>query len=624
MAHTSTQQNTTQQNTSTQKHTNTQQSTAQNTKNTNTAQSTAQQNTKHTSTTHKSTKKISDFAKIRHLTTRRDKFILLALLPATFLLSLIETIAISVIMPFISLASNPQLIFENKYANYAYKILRFEDTTDFMVAFSAVLVGFYIFRAGYNLIYSYSLNRFAFRKYHFFAYRLFCKAVELSYIDFTNRNTDILRRNILNESLKVSQFIQQILYIASEAITIALMYALLLFISWKMTLVLTLFLLANVALIIKTISKNIQKQGEINVKTNQNVLSIITKALGNFKIIKLKGIQEQVLNNFDLASKERVDAEIKYQVLLPLPRFILESLGFCILVAAVAYILLKYNSAEAVIPIISMYALALYRILPAVNRILAAYNFMQWCKKGLEIVYEDLIYHTEYEDSKPIAFEREIALKNISFEYKANQQIIKDFNLTIKKGDKIAFIGKSGAGKSTLIDLIIGIYKPKGGEILIDGVKLCNENLRSWRKKIGYIPQSIFLFDGSVAENIALSENIDESRVIECCKKANIWDFLSENEGINTRVGDGGIKLSGGQKQRIAIARALYDDPEILVLDEATSALDNETEGKIMDEIYSVARGKTLLVIAHRLSTIEKCQRVVELNKTNSGGGDCE
>ncbi|MGX2983011.1 ATP-binding cassette domain-containing protein [Helicobacter sp. 23-1045] len=591
-------------------------STQNTTKHTSTAQ-----NTKHTSTAHKSTKKISDFAKIRHLTTRRDKFILLALLPATFLLSLIETIAISVIMPFISLASNPQLIFENKYANYAYKILRFESTTDFMVAFSAVLVGFYIFRAGYNLIYSYSLNRFAFRKYHFFAYRLFCKAVELSYIDFTNRNTDILRRNILNESLKVSQFIQQILYIASEAITIALMYALLLFISWKMTLVLTLFLLANVALIIKTISKNIQKQGEINVKTNQNVLSIITKALGNFKIIKLKGIQEQVLNNFDLASKERVDAEIKYQVLLPLPRFILESLGFCILVAAVAYILLKYNSAEAVIPIISMYALALYRILPAVNRILAAYNLMQWCKKGLEIVYEDLIYHTEYEDSKPIAFERDIALKNISFEYKANQQIIKDFNLTIKKGDKIAFIGKSGAGKSTLIDLIIGIYKPKGGEILIDGVRLCNENLRSWRKKIGYIPQSIFLFDGSVAENIALSEKIDEVRVIECCKKANIWDFLSENEGINTRVGDGGIKLSGGQKQRIAIARALYDDPEILVLDEATSALDNETEGKIMDEIYSVARDKTLLVIAHRLSTIEKCERVVELNKTNSGGG---
>lgn len=556
----------------------------------------------------------SDFAKIRHLTTRRDKIILLLLLPATFLLSLIETFAISVIMPFISLASNPNLIFENKYANYAYKTLNFDNTIEFMVAFSAILIAFYIFRALYNVAYSYALNRFAFRKYHFFAYRLFCKAVELSYIDFTNRNIDNIRRNIINESLKVSQYIQQILYIASEVITIVLMYALLLFISWKMTIVLTIFLIANVLLIIKTISKNIQKQGIINVETNKNVLAIITKALGNFKIIKLKGIQEYILRDFDNASKKRVDAEIKYQVLHPLPRFILESLGFCILIGAVAYILLKYNNAAAVIPIISMYALALYRILPALNRILQAYNLMQWCKKGLEVVYEDLIYHTEYEDNKPIAFNYKIELQNISFEYTKNKSIIQNFNLTINKGDKIAFIGKSGAGKSTLVDLIIGIYKPKSGKILIDGILLDNENLRSWRKKIGYIPQSIFLFDGSVAENIALSENIDENRVIECCKKANIWDFLCENDGIKTRVGDGGIKLSGGQKQRIAIARALYDNPEILVLDEATSALDNDTETKIMEEIYDVATGKTLLVIAHRLTTIEKCERVVELD----------
>lgn len=561
---------------------------------------------------------ISDFAKIRHLTTRRDKVILLLLLPATFLLSLIETFAISIIMPFISLASNPSLIFDNRYANYVYKMFSFENTLDFMVAFSVALIVFYVFRALYNVAYSYALNRFAFRKYHFFAYRLFCKAVELSYIDFTNRNIDHIRRNIINESLKVSQYIQQILYIASEVITITLMYALLLFISWKMTIVLTIFLLANVLLIIKTISKNIQKQGIINVETNKNVLSIITKALGNFKIIKLKGIQEHILQDFDKASKKRVDAEIKYQVLHPLPRFILESLGFCILIAAVAYILLKYNNAAAVIPIISMYALALYRILPALNRILQAYNFMQWCKKGLEVVYEDLIYHTEYEDNKPIAFNRTIELKNINFSYKKGKAVISDFNLTINKGDKIAFIGKSGAGKSTLVDLIIGIYKPKSGQILIDDVALNNENLCSWRKKIGYIPQQIFLFDGSVAENIALSEKIDENRVIECCKKANIWDFLCENDGIKTRVGDGGIKLSGGQKQRIAIARALYDNPEILVLDEATSALDNDTETKIMDEIYDVATGKTLLVIAHRLTTIEKCERVVELNR----GGD--
>lgn len=558
--------------------------------------------------------KISDFTKIRHLTTRRDKVILLfVLLPATFLLSLIETFAISVIMPFITLASNPELIFENQYARFFYESLGFENAVHFMVFFSGFLIVFYVFRAIYNVAYSYALNRFAFRKYHFFAYRLFCKVVELSYIDFTNRDMDAIRRNITTESLKVSIYIQQMLNVCAEMLTIALMYALLLFVSWKMTLILTLFLLANIILIIKTISKNIQKQGAINAAMGKAVLSIISKALGNFKIIKLKGIQQGILNDFDEASKKRVDSEIKYQVLAPLPRFILESLGLCILIAAVAYILIHNNSAASVIAIISMYALALYRILPAINRILYSYNSMKYNKKGLEIVYENLLYHTEYEDNQPINFKHKIELKNISFAYNEGKNVISDFSLTINKGDKVAFVGKSGAGKSTLIDLIIGIYKPQRGEIRIDDILLDNQNLRAWRKKIGYIPQNIFLFDGSVAENIALGEKIDESKIIECCKKANIWEFLSENDGINTRVGDNGIKLSGGQKQRIAIARALYDNPEILVLDEATSALDSQTEENIMNEIYGIAQDKTLLIIAHRLSTTEKCERVIEV-----------
>lgn len=557
--------------------------------------------------------KVSDFNKIRYLMTRRDKIILLLLLIATFILSILETFAISIIMPFITFASNPDMIFQNKISNTIYNFFAFNNTLDFMVTFSVILVIFYVIRAIYNMAYSYALNRFAFRKYHFFAYRLFCKATELSYLDFTNKNADIIRRNIITEAMQASHFIQQILMMGAEIITIILMYILLLIISWKMTIVLTLILAANVFLITQTISKVIQKQGILQAELGEQFLKIISKTLGNFKIIKLKGEQQNVLKAFDEASSKRVKTQIINQTLSPSPKFILETIGFCILIAAVAYILIKYNNAAAVIPIISMYALALYRILPAVNRILQNYNLSRYYKRSLEIIYEDLIYHTEYEDNKPIDFNHKIELKNVDFEYTKNNPIIKDFNLTINKGDKIAFIGKSGAGKSTLIDLIIGIYKPKNGVIEIDGVKLDNSNLRSWRKKIGYIPQNVFLFDGNVAENIALEDKIDEQKIINVCKKANIWDFLEANDGINTIVGDGGIKLSGGQKQRIAIARALYNNPEILVLDEATSALDNDTESRIMDEIYDVAQDKTLLIIAHRLSTIERCERKIEV-----------
>jgi ATP-binding cassette, subfamily B, bacterial PglK len=189
------------------------------------------------------------------------------------------------------------------------------------------------------------------------------------------------------------------------------------------------------------------------------------------------------------------------------------------------------------------------------------------------------------------------------------EEIISGVSLEIKKGEKIAITGESGSGKSTLVDIITGIHKPVLGKVYIDDKAITDDNIRSWRKKIGYIPQSIYLFDGTVAENISFGSMPDVEKIITALKKANIWDFLSQKEGLNTKVGDGGIQLSGGQQQRIGIARALYDDPEVLVLDEATSALDNETEQKIMDEIYNVSANKTLIVIAHRLTTIERCDR---------------
>jgi WLAB PROTEIN len=265
------------------------------------------------------------------------------------------------------------------------------------------------------------------------------------------------------------------------------------------------------------------------------------------------------------------------------------------------------------LPIISMYALALYRILPALNRILSNYNTLLFFSNSLDVVYNDLNYTPQIEGKDFIDFKNKIELTNISFEYTKNKKVLEDINITINKGDKVAFVGESGSGKSTLVDLIIGLYRPLSGEIVIDDKKLTSDNIKSYRSKVGYIPQSIYLFDGTVGENVSFGYEYDKEKIIKVLKKANIYDFLSSKEGIDTLVGDGGIQLSGGQKQRIGIARALYSDPEILVLDEATSALDNETEAKIMDEIYETSHDKTLLIIAHRLSTIERCDRKIML-----------
>ena len=553
--------------------------------------------------------------KLRYTLTRRDKFIIIFLVLATIAFSIIETFSISIIMPFISFASNPSLITKSPISHEIYTFFGFENTLDFMVAFSVALVVFYIFRMLYSIAYTCAQSRFAFRKFHFFAYRLFGKAVELNYADFVQRKVDRIRANITQEALQASMYIQNFLQLFAEIFTIAILYILLLITSWKMTLVLTILLALQVLLISKTLNKKVQKMGHIRAQMNARFNEIISKTFGNFKIIKLKGNQKQIFDEFERASMERTNAEILTQTILPTPRFILESLGFSILIGCVAYILITYKNVDAVLPIISMYALALYRILPAVSRILTAHAQMNFNARSVSLVYEDLLYHTDFEDDEPCAFEDKIELRGITFGYDARKPILKDFNLTIHKGDKIAFCGESGAGKSTLVDLIIGIYKPQEGAILVDDTELHNHNLRSWRKKIGYIPQTIYLFDGSVAENVAFGSKMDEQRVIEACKKANIYEFLQEHSGIYTRVGEGGILLSGGQKQRIGIARAIYDNPEILVLDEATSALDTATEERIMEEIYDVAQNKTLLVIAHRLNTIQRCERKIEIHK---------
>lgn len=555
----------------------------------------------------------SDFSKLRFLTTRKDKISLLILLAMTVLSSIIETFGVGIIMPFITFATNPSMLLENRYGFAIYQFLGFSSTQNFMFVFSGVLIIFYLFRLVYNVFYSYSINLFAFRKYHNLAFRLFQKVLCSSYLDFTNKNSDVLRREITSDALSASHFIRNFLLLYSEIFTILFLYAILLLVSWKMTLVLTCILSFKVFLITQTISKILKKKGEQRIVVERGFLSILSNTVGNFKIIKIKDAQATLEDEFMQKGGKRANIEIGNQTLVDMPRNLLETFGFIILIACVAYILYYYENASAVLPIMSMYALALYKVLPSVNKILNYYNSMKIYSRSLEVVYDELKDIPQAEGDGKIAFDKEIVLQHICFSYIQDKPIIQNFNLTIKKGEKIAFVGPSGAGKSTLVDIITGFYQPNSGKIFIDNIQLTQENIRSWRKKIGYIPQQIYLFDGDVAENIAFGSEYDEQKIIQACKIAKIYDFLNEHEGIHTKVGDGGIKLSGGQRQRIGIARAIYDNPEILVLDEATSALDNETEAQIMEEIYELSKDKTLLVIAHRLSTVERCDRRVEI-----------
>jgi ATP-binding cassette subfamily B protein/ATP-binding cassette subfamily C protein len=515
-------------------------------------------------------------------------------------------------MPFISVAANQELLNEGYYKKL-FDFFGFASKNNFVIAFGAAIVCFYMFRAVYNVVYTYLLNRYSLGVYRHFAGNLFKTYLSIPYKVYVQKNSAETMHIINGESSNVSTLLLNILKLCSELFTILLLYGFMVAVNWQMTLVLTGILIISVSVILRTLVRTGKIQGIKKSDASRKLSRTMGETFGNFKFVKLKGSEEQMSRKFESSTKEVSRAQLINQTFDILPKNILESIGFSLVVAAVIFILWHDKSASQIIPIISMYALGLYKILPAINRMLQNVNQVAYLQRSLDLVYEHTTQPTEHEGNSPIDFEKSIRLENLSFRYATGGDVLRNISFEIRKGEKIAVVGESGSGKSTLADMIIGINKPVSGVIYIDNIPLTEENIRSWRSKIGYIPQNIYLFDGTVGENVAFGSEPDEQQLERVLKMANIWNFLSEKEGVHTRVGEGGIQLSGGQKQRIGIARALYNNPEVLVLDEATSALDTETETKIMEELYRVSVHKTLIVIAHRLTTVERCERRIEL-----------
>jgi len=553
--------------------------------------------------------------KLAALLTRRDKQFLLGLLFFSIVISVIETVGISAIMPFIAVASDFGSIQENQYYRAVYEFFGFHEEIVFVIAFGVALIVFYIFRSIVNMYYFHLLARFSFGRYHLIAYRLFENYVGMPYRHFIERNSSELTKTIVNEAMNLTSLISAVLFMISEVFVLILIYGMLLYVNWKITLLLTLILLLNGLFMTQTISKVIKRQGVRREELQKRFYEVINTTFGNFKMIKLRGGEDRVKRQFSEVSHGFARTNISNLTLQQFPRLFLEAISFSLIAFIVVYLVLKYQKDISwAFGLLSMFILGLYRLMPSVNRILSSYNQILFNLQSLEIVHNDLLYEAEDIGEEEISFSREIRLEKIRFSYVEGKEILRGIDLVISRGEKIAFTGESGSGKSTLVDLMIGLYRPQEGVVMIDDEPLGENNVKSWRRKIGYIPQSIYLFDGTVAENVALGEKIDSEKMIDVLRRANIWDFLREHhEGLETKVGEGGVKLSGGQKQRIAIARALYSDPEVLVLDEATSALDNETEAKIMEEIYRVSEGRTLIIIAHRLSTIEGCDKIYRL-----------
>ncbi|MDO4673661.1 ATP-binding cassette domain-containing protein [Campylobacter sp.] len=547
---------------------------------------------------------------------REDKRFLFFLLGFSVLISFIETFAISLIMPFVALASDFSYFEKIEPLNSLRQILN-RPAYEIVAYFGGVLIFFYLLRALLNGYYFNLLARFAKGRYHKLSSKIFAKFLRLPYENFTRKTHSEILKATTGEVFNLTTMLASFLLMMSELFVVLLLYVLMLFISYKITLFLSLFMLFNALVLVKILGPSIKRAGLKRESAMRSFFEILNTNLNNFKLIKLRGKEGGIVRLFERQSEAFSRANITNESLAAIPRIYLEAVGFSVLVFIVVFLILKDESdISNILSTISIFVLALYRLMPSANRIITSYHDLIYHRSSLDIIYGALGQEEERLNDGKITFQNEIALKNLSFAYEGKKALFSGLDFRLKKGEKIALVGESGAGKSTLVDLILSLLKPQQGQILIDGVPLSAKNLKRYRQKIGYIPQQIYLFNDSIANNIAFGDALDAARLERVVRQANLQGFIeSLEEGLESRVGDGGARLSGGQKQRIAIARVLYSEPEILVLDEATSALDSESEAKIMEEIYKISRDKTLIIIAHRLSTIEKCDKIYRVSE---------
>ncbi|HEF9734757.1 TPA: ATP-binding cassette domain-containing protein [Campylobacter coli] len=552
--------------------------------------------------------------KIFFILSKEDKKFLFSLLLFSVFISFIESFAISLVMPFITLASDFSYFDRNKYLIQLKDYLALP-VFEIIVYFGVVLIVFYVLRALLNSYYFHLLARFSKGRYHAIAYKVFAKFLNTDYENFTQKNQSEILKSITGEVYNLSTMISSFLLMMSEIFVVLLLYTLMLLVNYKITLFLSLFMIINAFILIKVLSPIVKKAGLKREEAMKNFFEILNTNLNNFKLIKLKTKEDGVLNLFKTQSEIFAKANITNESVSAMPRIYLEGVGFCVLVFIVVFLVFKNQSdISGILATISIFVLALYRLMPSANRIITSYHDLLYYRSSLDIIYQILKQKEESLGEEKIDFDKELRLENLSFGYKDKKNLFTCLNLSIKKGEKIAFIGESGCGKSTLVDIIIGLLSPREGRVIVDKNELNMKNVKNYRQKIGYIPQNIYLFNDSIAKNISFGDEVDEEKLQRVIKQANLEHFVKNlPQGVQTKVGDGGSNLSGGQKQRIAIARALYLDPEILVLDEATSALDTESEARIMDEIYKISKDKTMIIIAHRLSTITRCDSIYRL-----------
>lgn len=575
------------------------------------------------------TKRHHTFQKIHDILTPAERRSALALLSLMIVSMMLETLGVGLVLPIITLLTQENLTAHYPFVEPLLMVLGYPDAKELVIGGMLGLAGMYFIKVAFLAFLALRQTHFAFGVRARLSQSLFNIYLRQPYTFHLQRNSAQLIRNTIDEvNVFAGQALIPGIVLLTECLVIFGISCLLLLIEPTGALIVAVVLGGAAWGFQRVVRAKITRWGQARLHHDGMRIQYLQQGLGGAKDVKLLGREDDFLARYSLHNIQSTQAGQFQAALQQFPRLWLELLAVTGMALLVISMLAQGSEMAGIVPTLGLFALAAFRLMPSVNRILGSLLSLRYGLAVVDVLHEELelpAHEAAAKSASGMAFQHEIRLEGLGYTYpEASAPALNGLSIVIREGESVGFIGSSGAGKSTLVDVILGLLPPQVGRVMVDGHDI-RQSLRSWQDNIGYVPQAIYLTDDSLRRNVAFGladKDIDEASVRCAIRSAQLEDFVASlPDGIETVVGERGIRLSGGQRQRIGIARALYRNPPVLVLDEATSALDTDTERGVMQAIAALRGGgggdKTIIIVAHRLSTVEHCDKLYRLERGN-------
>lgn len=562
--------------------------------------------------------------KVLYLLTPYERKYVGFLLPMVLVMAFIDMIGVASILPFVAVLSNPNVIETNQILKTIFQFSNkfgIETYQNFLFVSGIAVFVLFITSITIKALTTYLQLIFLKKIEYSIGKRLIENYIHQPYTWFLNKHSADIGKSILSEvAIVVKNSLQPIIIIITQFFVASSIIFLLILHDPKLSLAACLTLIITYVLTYTFARRYLRHLGEERLKNNKLRFTAVSELFNAFKEIKVGLLEKNYVKRFTDPSQTLAKNEASSDILAAIPHFALEAAAFGGMILLILFLMSINGTLDHVLPIIALYALAGYRIMPAIRSIYISAVQLRFVSPSLNALVEDLKKSTKplnlNENQNFLTFNKEITLNHVYYQYPNSSNIvIKDISLSIQAFSTVGIVGSTGSGKTTIVDIILGLLEPKKGTLRVDGIIINKDNQRSWQRTIGYVPQQIYITDDTVAANIAFGidyNKINQEAVEYAAKLSNLHEFVINELPIEyqTKVGERGVKLSGGQRQRIGIARALYHKPQLLIMDEGTSSLDNITEHIIMETISKIKKNITIILIAHRLNTVKNCDNI--------------